>query len=243
VSEATYTRWAAAQLNVKDPSVKRARSGDNSTVFEIRAGDARWFLKIGDRLARECAGLRWLQGRLPVPRVVAFDQLEGADALLMAAVPGTDLAARAKSGRPASIVEMLASALRSFHSASAKDCPFEAYVPGESLVHGDACLPNIIVGDDGSNGYIDLGDMGVGDVEVDLSAAVWSLQYNLGPGFGRAFLTAYGRPDATDRDVDRLRAMYATRGRIAPGLHGAAAARTGESTDSPSGPLGRGFLR
>jgi aminoglycoside phosphotransferase len=53
--------------------------------------------------------------------------------------------------------------------------------------------------------------MGVGDVEVDLSAAVWSLQYNLGPGYGRGFLKAFGRPDATDRDVDRLRAVYATR--------------------------------
>jgi aminoglycoside phosphotransferase len=212
VLEATYTRWAAVQLNVTDLSVKRARSGDNSTVFEIAAGDTRWFLKIGDRLARECAGLRWLQGRLPIPRVVAFDQMGGADALLMGAVPGTNLAALAKSRPPGRIVEMLASALRAFHSASAEDCPFEAYVPGESLVHGDACLPNIIAGDDGSNGFIDLGDMGVGDVEVDLSAAVWSLEYNLGPGFGRAFLTAYGRPGATERDVDRLRAMYATRG-------------------------------
>ena len=212
MSEATYTRWAAVQLNVTDLSVKRARSGDNSTVFEIAAGDTRWFLKIGDRLARECAGLRWLQGRLPIPRVVAFDQMGGADALLMAAVPGTNLAVLAKSRAPGRIVEMLASALRAFHSASAEDCPFEAYVPGESLVHGDACLPNIMAGDDGSNGFIDLGDMGVGDVEVDLSAAVWSLEYNLGPGFGRAFLTAYGRPGATERDVDRLRAMYATRG-------------------------------
>jgi len=212
VSEATYKRWAAAQLNVTDPSVKRAHSGDNSTVFEIAAGDTRWFLKIGHRLARECAGLRWLQGRLPVPQVVAFDQVGGADALLMAAVPGTNLAALAKSQPPGGIVEMLASALRSFHSVSAQDCPFEAYIPGESLVHGDACLPNIMVGGNGLSGYIDLGDMGVGDVEVDLSAAVWSLQYNLGPGFGRAFLTAYGRPDATERDVDRLRAMYATRG-------------------------------
>jgi kanamycin kinase len=88
---------------------------------------------------------------------------------------------------------MLASALRTFHSVNATDCPFEAYVPGESLVHGDACRPNIIVGDGGLNGYIDLGDMGVGDVEVDLSAAVWSLQYNLGPGFGLGCLKAYGR--------------------------------------------------
>jgi aminoglycoside phosphotransferase len=112
VSEATYTRWAAAQLNVTSPSVKRARSGDNSTVFEITAADTRWFLKIGDRLARECAGLRWLQDRLPVLQVVAFDQIEGADALLTAAIPGTNLAALAKERPPGDIVEMLASAPR-----------------------------------------------------------------------------------------------------------------------------------
>jgi aminoglycoside phosphotransferase len=73
-------------------------AGDNSTVFEIRSGDARWFLKISDRLTRENAGPRWLQGRLPVPQVVAFDQVGGVDALLMTAVPGTNLAALANPG-------------------------------------------------------------------------------------------------------------------------------------------------
>ena len=34
---------------------------------------------------------------------------------------------------------MIAAALRAFHSVSAKDCPFEVYVLGDSLVHGDAC--------------------------------------------------------------------------------------------------------
>jgi aminoglycoside phosphotransferase len=37
----------------------------------------------------------------------------------MTAVPGTNLAALAKSRRPDTIVEMLASALRTFHSVSA----------------------------------------------------------------------------------------------------------------------------
>jgi hypothetical protein len=40
-----YIRWAADRLNVADPAFKRTRSGDNSTVFEITAGNARWFLK------------------------------------------------------------------------------------------------------------------------------------------------------------------------------------------------------
>ena len=175
------------------------------------SGDERWFLKIGDRLARECAGLRWLQSRLAVPQVVAFGQFGGTDALLMTAVPGTNLARLAKRLPQPDIVAMLASALRAFHSVSADDCLFEAYIPGKSLVHGDACLPNFVFGDDGLNGYIDLGDMGVGDVEVDLSAAVWSLQYNLGPGFGLGFLKAYGRPNATEYDVERLWTRYATR--------------------------------
>jgi len=66
--------------------------------------------------------------------------------------------------------------------------------------------------DDGTlGGFVDLGEMGVGDIEVDLSAAVWSLQYNVGPGHGLAFLRAYGRTSATSDDVGRLWAMYANR--------------------------------
>jgi aminoglycoside phosphotransferase len=128
----------------------------------------------------------------------------------MSAVPGTNLAVLAKRVSCDKIVEMLASALQAFHSVNTSGCPFTSYMPGESLVHGDACLPNIIGREDGSvNGYIDLGEMGVGDAEADLSAAVWSLQYNLGPGLGERFLSAYGFPDATDHDACRLWAMYA----------------------------------
>jgi aminoglycoside phosphotransferase len=44
-------------------------------------------------------------------------------------------------------------------------------------VHGEACLPNILGRDDGMvTGYFDRGEMGVDDIEVDLSAAVGSLQ-------------------------------------------------------------------
>jgi aminoglycoside phosphotransferase len=95
----------------------------------------------------------------------------------MSAVPGPNLAVLAKRLSQRKIVEMLASALQAFHSVDTSDCPFNSYMRGESLVHGDACLPNIIGRDDGMvNGYTDLGEMGVGDVEPDLSAAVWSLQ-------------------------------------------------------------------
>jgi aminoglycoside phosphotransferase len=212
VSEATYISWALGRLNVPFPVVKKARSGDRSTVFEIVSGDARWFLKIGDDLAPECDRLQWLQGKLPVPEVVAFDPVDDQDALLTSAVPGTDLAALSKRLSTDEVVEMLASALRAFHSVNANDCPFKAYLPGEALVHGDACLPNFMCQVDGMvNGYIDLGEMGVGDTEVDLSAAIWSLQYNLRADHGVQFLRSYGLPDASDHDARRLWTMYTTR--------------------------------
>ena len=62
-------------------------------------------------------------------------------------------------------------------------CPFMSYRPGQSLLPDDACRPNIIGRDDGAvNGYADPGEIGLGDVEVDLPSAVWTCQYNLAPG-------------------------------------------------------------
>ncbi len=125
MSEATYISWAFNRLNVPFPVVKKARSGDNSTVFDFVSGDARWFLKIGDRLVPECARSQWLQGRLPVPDVVALDPVGEQEALLMSAVPGTNLAVLAKRLSPDKIVEMLATALRSFHFRQRERLPLQ----------------------------------------------------------------------------------------------------------------------
>ena len=172
--------------------------------------------------------MQWLQGRLPAPEVVAFGSVGDQEALLTSAVPGTNLAVLAKRLSPDEIVEMLASALRALHSVNANGCPFKAYRPGGTLVHGDACLPNFMCQDDRTvNGYIDLGEMGVGDIEVDLSAAVWSLQYNLRADHGRQFLRAYGLPDPTDHDVRRLWTMYATKAAL-PGRLRAEVVRSGD---------------
>jgi aminoglycoside phosphotransferase len=62
----------------------------------------------------------------------------------MLGVPGTNLAVLAERLSPDKIVEMLATALRAFHSADPADCPFKASIPGKSLVHGDACITDLI---------------------------------------------------------------------------------------------------
>jgi aminoglycoside phosphotransferase len=49
----------------------------------------------------------------------------------MWAVPGNNLAVLAKRLSQGQIVEMLASALQSFHSVNTSGCPFKSHMPGE----------------------------------------------------------------------------------------------------------------
>ncbi len=72
-----------------------------------------------------------------------------------------------------------------------------------TLIHGDACLPNILLRDWQCTGFIDMAEGGLGDRHYDLAWGLWTLDYNLGPGdWGAVFLDAYGR-DAVD--PERLR--------------------------------------
>lgn len=64
----------------------------------------------------------------------------------------------------------------------------------DTLLHGDYCLPNIMLDNWRFSGLIDLDHAGVGDRHVDLYWAIWSLQFNLKTSQYRdRFLDAYGR--------------------------------------------------
>lgn len=60
------------------------------------------------------------------------------------------------------------------------------------LLHGDPCLPNVIVMNDELSGFVDLGSAELGDPRNDLVLALWSLEYNYGAGWGETLLEAYG---------------------------------------------------
>lgn len=77
----------------------------------------------------------------------------------------------------------------------------------DTLLHGDYCLPNIMLQDWKFTGFIDLDHAGVGDRHVDLFWGVWTLRFNLRTdAWGGRFLDAYGR-DAVEKDM--LRAVAA----------------------------------
>jgi kanamycin kinase len=79
----------------------------------------------------------------------------------------------------------------------------------DALIHGDYCLPNVLLDDWRFSGFVDVGGGGVGDRHVDIFYGIWSLAYNLNTNKYRdRFLDAYGRDKV---DNERLRIVTASR--------------------------------
>ena len=77
----------------------------------------------------------------------------------------------------------------------------------DTLIHGDACLPNIICRDGRFGTFIDCGFGGAGDRHIDLFWAIWSLQFNLKTeDYTDRFLDLYGREKV---DMDMLKTVAA----------------------------------
>lgn len=65
------------------------------------------------------------------------------------------------------------------------------------LVHGDYCMPNILIDPDtrALTGFIDWGSAGVADRYLDLALAARSITYNWGAAWVAPFFAAYGLPN------------------------------------------------
>lgn len=74
----------------------------------------------------------------------------------------------------------------------------------DALIHGDYCLPNIMLDNWEFSGFIDLGGAGAGDRYFDILWGIWTLKFNLGTArLSQRFIDGYGR-DLIDRDKLRL---------------------------------------
>lgn len=77
----------------------------------------------------------------------------------------------------------------------------------DTLIHGDACLPNVLQHNDYFSTFIDFDMAGVGDKHIDLFWAIWSLQFNLKTdAYTDLFLDLYGRENFNE---DMLRVIAA----------------------------------
>ncbi len=78
------------------------------------------------------------------------------------------------------------------------------YLKADTLLHGDYCLPNIMLDQWEFSGFIDVDHGGVGDRHIDLYWGLWSLRYNLKTDqYRQRFLDVYGR-DKVNEEVFRV---------------------------------------
>jgi aminoglycoside phosphotransferase len=189
VGELAWMSWAGTVWRL---------GGESGAVYVKRAAD----------LSGERDRLAWLRGRLPVPEVVGFFHVVGDDWLMTRELPGVPMYHESVGLSPERVARVLGEILRGIHSTDTADCPFGIRKRGHLLIHGDYCLPNVLVSQGKLSWLIDVGGTGLGDPRQDLAAGVWTLQYNLGKGFARDFLDAYGAPAMTDEEIERLRRKY-----------------------------------
>ncbi len=121
---------------------------------------------------------------------------------------------------PNRTAEYLATAERNYHSSMydtslspGKECcgatqaweyikAHRHLLKADTLLHGDYCLPNIMLDNWRPSGFIDLDGAGVGDRHIDLFWGAWTLHFNLHTDRWRdRFFDAYGRDKV---DPDRL---------------------------------------
>jgi kanamycin kinase len=178
--------------------------------------------------ADEAERLAWAGPYTPVPRVLEVGGDETHEWMVTASIPGRSAVDASFRGDAAAAVRAVGEGLRALHDAlPAADCPFDWSVPRrianaarrgiqvpeglreaprvDRLVvcHGDACMPNTLIGDDGRwSGHVDLGALGIGDRWADIAVASMSTVWNYGEGWEDALIEAYGI------DPDRERIAY-----------------------------------
>lgn len=95
--------------------------GASGTALRVRSGAEVFYVKYGPLAQAEHLRLCWLQGRVPIPVVVAFDD----PVLVLADVGAPSLEAAA----PADIGTVLGRSLRTLHELPVTECPFDGRLP------------------------------------------------------------------------------------------------------------------
>ena len=85
---------------------------------------------------------------------------------------------------------------------------YGSHLCADTLIHGDACLPNIFLEDWKFSAFIDCAQAGLGNRHCDLYWALWSLQFNLKTAqYSDMLLDAYGRESVYSELIRMIAAM------------------------------------
>lgn len=149
---------------------------------------------------------------------------EEKDYMVTREAKGEDALAPQYLANPEKLCEVLAKAMKYLHSRPVEGIPvsqcMDIYAKGENadklkqdtFIHGDFCLPNIILDNWKFSTFIDVGLAGVGDKHIDLYWVLWSLNYNLKTDkYTDYFLELYGK-EKVDMELLKLVAEVEAQG-------------------------------
>lgn len=173
--------------------------GENSQVLYSSAG---YYIKIAPKssLEREAQITDFLftQGiGAKMEYYVSADR----DYMVTRPAPGQDATHYLEN--PEKLCESLAAAMKYLHGLPADNLPLspqmdfynaDGSLSCDTFIHGDFCLPNIMLEDYSFKTFIDLGLAGKGDRHIDVFWCLWSLWFNLKTDkYTDYFLDLYGR--------------------------------------------------
>ena len=188
--------------------IEKHRYSNQDDVYKLESPRATYYLKVSDDLQNEHDNILRLQDFLATPRIVGFTRRDSQDYLLMSEVRGQNLAELVGDWENEAIVNAFARAVRQLHSLDVPTVFPGTTTSDDVVLHGDMSLPNIIAMNNGTLGYIDLGQVTVGPRDNDLADAIWSLQRNIGPKYGEYFLHEYGNVKVTPKIEKALAYRY-----------------------------------
>lgn len=166
-------------INLHYEKDKIGCSNDEIYIFENK-----YILKVSTdktRLLNEKNKIDFLYDKLPVPKSVLFLEHDNKYFYLRTCIKGDSLISERFINNPELLLKLIGDANKLLRKLDNIQIPFNSLEnEGNSFVHGDLCLPNILINEhDEIAGFIDLDNSGLGDPWYDYAWVLWSLEYNL----------------------------------------------------------------
>ena len=211
------------QMNITDFPSELHYIFENATVYDssshptmtVYYSDKGYYVKMGAKgsLATESEMVRLFDRNGMGVELVTYISDEK-DYMVTKPAVGED--ATHHLDQPEKLCEVLAEAMKFLHSRPIDGIPvspcMDTYAQAgkaellkqDTFIHGDFCLPNIMLDNWKFSTFIDVGLAGVGDKHIDIYWVLWSLNYNLGTDkYTDYFLDLYGR-EKVDMDVLKM---------------------------------------
>jgi len=168
-------------LYVKDLKLNKTTYGRSGDITYLVSN--KYVLKISlnhNNLFREYEKTKWISMYMNGIKPICFYKGKKYSYFLREALNGESLISKNILNNPNKLISYIKEAFDILKGFDDIKCPFiSSENSGNDFVHGDLCLPNIIVANDHVIGFIDLENIGLGDRLYDLSWLIWSFEYNL----------------------------------------------------------------